>query len=470
MPPLPSNAPLHNSHFNLDASGVAGFFGGDEAISAMATVHLYRGRRWLGWYNSPGSYTVAKRYGQLAKSRFWDGVFPGVNEEPATTFGLDGKEGPKYIASYSGTVIERTGHIAYLLDNQTKEVEKVKVESRESSGTPMSVTVVRLENIAFADQLDVPMMSADHALFACIPIIISVSACVACATVDDWYSFAMILLGIIANGLSCFVIGSAKLVLKMPRPAEGVPPGDGILLKGNSIVVLKGAEKDVNAITKGHFVLKMKGGPEYRAVGLCSVLLVAQFVLQLLLIPQATLFGQVMFVSSLAASWIYTLFLSSLEKEKLQAERLHATLERPVMKKFRLGSRTAGAVFAALVLSERTPNSPHSPDSRKILDSILSNDTPMWREWKSKVLRELGIAGVKKFDSPGCDSSVEEGDRPLLRTLLHDAQQAYDGYRKFCSPIAKRSRVLGTAQSPVNLNSSGGGDVDLQHVQQSLQA
>ncbi|EGO20228.1 hypothetical protein SERLADRAFT_400382 [Serpula lacrymans var. lacrymans S7.9] len=72
MPPIP----LQHSDFTLDASGVAGFFGGDEAISAMATVHMYESRKWLGWYNSPGSYTVAKRYGQLANSRFWDGLFP----------------------------------------------------------------------------------------------------------------------------------------------------------------------------------------------------------------------------------------------------------------------------------------------------------------------------------------------------------------------------------------------------------
>ncbi|OBZ66307.1 hypothetical protein A0H81_13874 [Grifola frondosa] len=78
----------------LDSSGVAGFFGGDEAVSAMATVHVYGGRKWLGWYNSPGSYEIAKRYGQLANSRFWDGLFPGINVDPAQLFELDGYKGP----------------------------------------------------------------------------------------------------------------------------------------------------------------------------------------------------------------------------------------------------------------------------------------------------------------------------------------------------------------------------------------
>ncbi|EIW56623.1 uncharacterized protein TRAVEDRAFT_95883, partial [Trametes versicolor FP-101664 SS1] len=69
--------------FDLDISGVAGFFGADVAISAMATVHVYAGRRWLGWYNQPGSYEVARRYGQLARSYFWDALYPGPNGNPA---------------------------------------------------------------------------------------------------------------------------------------------------------------------------------------------------------------------------------------------------------------------------------------------------------------------------------------------------------------------------------------------------
>ncbi|KIK21853.1 hypothetical protein PISMIDRAFT_103302, partial [Pisolithus microcarpus 441] len=75
--------PLDDAHFTLDTSGVAGVFGGEEAVSAMATVHVYQYRKWLGWYNSPGSYEIAKRYGRLATSKFFDGLFPGVHTDPA---------------------------------------------------------------------------------------------------------------------------------------------------------------------------------------------------------------------------------------------------------------------------------------------------------------------------------------------------------------------------------------------------
>ncbi|KIJ36777.1 hypothetical protein M422DRAFT_179050, partial [Sphaerobolus stellatus SS14] len=79
---MPLKTPLQHSSFSLDVSGIAGFFGGEEAFAAMTSVHLFRGRRWLGWYNSPGSFYVSKKYGILARSRVWDGLYPGVNVDP----------------------------------------------------------------------------------------------------------------------------------------------------------------------------------------------------------------------------------------------------------------------------------------------------------------------------------------------------------------------------------------------------
>ncbi|KAG1735710.1 uncharacterized protein EDB91DRAFT_551230 [Suillus paluster] len=312
---------INQSSFKLDSAGVAGFFGGDETLSAMATVHLYRGRRWLGWYNSPGSYTVAKKYGQLANSRLWDGLFPGPNPEPAAAFGLDGKPGPRYVASVSGTDMA-TGHLAYLTIQRSKELIGEEVEGRPGAETlPAAVTVIGVGDVTYKDQ--VGMMHVNHALLAAIPITISFATCFTCAVVGDWLAFSLILLGIVSSGITCFVIGTAKLHLRSPKNVTpGVPPGDGLLLTPRDVVVLKGPEKDVNVITKGSFILAMRGHREYRSVGLCSLLLLAQFMLQLLLIPQTTLFGQVMFLSSLAASWIYNSFLSSLESEKIQGDLL----------------------------------------------------------------------------------------------------------------------------------------------------
>lgn len=434
--------------FSLDAAGVAGFFGGEEAISAMATVHLYRGRRWLGWYNSPGSYEVAKRYGQLANSRFWDGLFPGPNFTPAETFGLDGKSGPRYVASLSGTDMA-TGHLAYLAIQISRELKGRAVQGESSTETlPAAVTVIPVGDAT--DMHRVGMMSRHHALLATIPITISIATCFSCAIVNDWLAFSLILLGIISSGITCLVIGTAKLHLQAPKTVTpGVPPGDGLLLTPRHVVVLKGSEKDVNVITKGHFELDMHGGKEYRSVGLCSLLLLAQFMLQLLLIPQATLFGQVMFLSSLAVSWAYNSFLSSLESEKIQGGLLCKVLqvEEESIQKYCLHNRRSQAVFACSILSDGIETD-EDFDAERMLSLFVPNKTRVWNLWRKKVAAQLKSARPDKRirvtakEKEGLDE--EQGE--LLETFLNDAQLAFEAYRK-CAGDLRSIRSFPTLEA-----------------------
>ncbi|KAH7916215.1 hypothetical protein BJ138DRAFT_1075497 [Hygrophoropsis aurantiaca] len=458
---------LDKSQFSLDASGIAGVFGGDEAISAMATVHLFRGRRWWGWYNSPGSYVVGKRFGQLANSRFWDGLFPGPNVDPAIMFELDGKVGPKYVGAQSGTIIKHTTHLAYLLSERCRELPTERFAGGRVT-RPQKVTVVELGDIAHDKPL--PTMSANATLLACIPTFASAATCIACALGGDWYCFSMILLGIVSSGLSCLVIGSGVLrVETVKEPATYVPPGDGILF-GDELIILKGREGSVNFITKGRFVLDMAGRfakigpsigedgqlhevweekhvdrtvfpapgregaedvhPEYRSIGLCSLLLVMQFLSQLLLIPQGTLFGQIMFLVSLAVSWAYNSFLSSLEKTKIQGDLLYEFLNKPSMRRYELKSRTATAVFAVLVLQPANP--------MKILQEILPNDTLVWDTWREVVVQKMLSREKMCFDNlndeaewPRCVREMSDDDRALLRTLLGDAHTAWEAYAAY---------------------------------------
>lgn len=301
------NSPLDNVSFTLDISGVMGFFGGEEALSAMSTVHLYQGRRWFGWYNSPGSYVVAKKFGQLAKSRFWDGIFPGPNPTPEEMFGLDGKEGPRFIGVFSGTDRTTTGHLAYLTAQKAKETEVTneKIHLRGRMTASGSVSIIDVDDVKLRQGGNVPTMKVYHALCAAIPIISSLASCLACAFARDWLAFGLIILGMVSNGLSCFVIGSGKLRFQLIEPSSYAPRGDGFLMMHNDIVILKGAEKEVASITKGKFTLEqpdMGDNDKFNTVGICSLILLSQFLLQLLLVPRATLFGQVMFLSSLAVS------------------------------------------------------------------------------------------------------------------------------------------------------------------------
>jgi len=444
-----SQVPI-SSRFNLDTAGVAGFFGGDETLSAMATVHLYRGRRWLGWYNSPGSYTVAKKYGQMANSRFWDGLFPGPNPDPAEAFGLDGKPGPRYVASLSGTDMA-TGHLAYLLIQKSKKLRGEKVGNSITETLPAAVTVVHVGDVTYEDQ--VGMMSAYHALLATIPITISFATCFTCAVVQDWFAFGLILLGIISSGISCFVIGTARIHLRsQANVTKGVPPGDGLLLTPRHVVIVKGAEKDVNAITKGAFFLDMRGEPEYRNIGLCSLLLLAQFILQLLFIPQASLFGQAMFLSSLAASWIYNSFLSSLENENIQGDMLCKALrvDENSMKKYDMPSRRSQAVFACATLGDGIETN-EDFDAEHMLSLFVPNKTRVWCRWRAKVARGLkSIDTNKSFLATEKDrEGLDEEEFQLLDTLLNDAQLAYKTYLGRASEVRSLYDKTGNTKDSV---------------------
>lgn len=431
MPPL--LWPVVNSkNFSLDASGVAGLFGGEEAITAMATVHLYRGRRWLGWYNSPGSYTIAKDFGRISKSRLWGGLFPGPNHDPVVAFKLDVKTGPKYVASRSGTVMHKTGHFAHLLTEGMDDLTPVSLPAKRTT-TTSRIFMVAVPEIKYED-LPLQTMSIHHAIFASFPILVSFSTCILCALYADWYCFAMILLGIISSGVTCFVIGSGALGIEtVTKPADGSPPGDGILLKHNGVVILKGEEKDVNAITKGKFSLKLKGAPEYTVIGLCSLLLELQFLLQLLLIPQGSLFGQVMFLTSVVASWGYNSFLASLDKEKLQRKLFCDTikLRQAAMLGFEAGTRTSMAAFTCFVLCEDLPRPLKGIEPMKFLLEFLPNETLVWQKWREQVMtqvqQEEGEASI--FQPENVDmSGLNAAEQLLLTTLLQDADDAYKGY------------------------------------------
>ncbi|KAL1940208.1 hypothetical protein VTO73DRAFT_9160 [Trametes versicolor] len=434
--------PLQDTSFTLDSSGVAGFFGGDGAVQGMATVHLFEGRRWFGWYNTPGSYEIAKQYGQLAKARLWDGLFPGPNRDPAQLFGLDGKSGPRFLAAHSGSVIQRSGHPAYLVARKAQSIppeQRTPIRCTRRASLDCSVTTVDLNYAPPADMRP-RRQKSQLPLLALIPISTSIAACVLCALVEDWWCFASIASGILASGVACFVIGSGELTFSHPRPATGAPPGDGVLLDDEGIIVLRGSEDAVNSVTRGRFCLKFASEPKYSGIGVCSIGLTAQFLVQLLLIPQGTLFGQVMFVLTLGLSWMYNAYLSALEKEDIQTDILVDLLrlqENRDVQKFALGTRTAQVVFTALLLQPREPVKTPRPlkpyNPRKLLDELLPNDTPVWDRWKEAIVEKLRAEQSLTFGD--ADSKVEgftPEDQELLGGLFKDAEEAYHGWKRAC--------------------------------------
>ncbi|KAL4062011.1 hypothetical protein J3A83DRAFT_2773490 [Scleroderma citrinum] len=420
---LPGDRPLNTTSFTLDTSGMATFFGGDVAVTAMTTLHLDPTRRWLGWYNAPGTYEVAKRYGRVSKSRLLEGLFPGVPTDLVTMLGLAGIQGAKYIAAHSGTIFEETGPFAALLMEECQRMESEDIQGRET--VSMHVTITELNHDPENNFVLNPTRIFPP-IVATIPILVSAGTAVACAIFTDWFCFCMIVLGMLANGVSCLTIGAGRFVFQHPvRKDPGASgSGDGILLSdpNQEIIVLKGSPNAVDSIIRGAFQLRFASEPKYRDIKCSTALLVFQFIAQILLIPQGSLFGQILFVGSLIVSGAYNMWLASWDREATQREVcIRSVLQRPVFQRYKLGTRTSAAVFTILMLKPKDP--------AKFMDMIIPNDTPIWKKFKANVISRIRDDKELIFDSSFWEDSEVTEDRGLLELLYRDAEAAYRGYK-----------------------------------------
>jgi len=426
MPPIP----LQDSSFDLDVSGIAGFFGGEESFSAISNVHLIRGRRWLGWYNSPGSYFVAKKYGVLARGRFWDGLFPGVNVEPAEMLGLNGKRGPRFLGVHSGTRLDKTGHLASLFVDHCSNLKEDQLIG-EGSQSHLFLTIVHLGQFPKEiDDLKGEISSSRLSPFdpiAVVPIIYSLGAAIVSAVFEDWFCFSMIALGIFCNGVATLIIGSGVLRMQGPTPSKHSPPADGVFFSdgaGKRVIVVKGDAKIIGMLTGGSFALEFESQPQYNDMGFSAFILIAQFLLQLFIVPQGQLFGQIMFLSSLGVSWIHNAYLASVDREELQVKIvMDVLLKNAHSWTIRFEKYTSLAVFAATVLQAR--------DTRRVLDGFIPNDTSVWREVKERVStgiqRNVEYSDIARLRST---EGLDETEKKLAEDMLGFASESYQAAKE----------------------------------------
>lgn len=214
---------IHAGHFDLDVSGVAGFFGGEEAISAMQNIHIYKYRKRMGWYNTSGSWNVGKKFRMLAKF-----------------IELGGKQGPKC----RRWILEHTGYFAYLIMQICKEELGVQVKGRVTKWNKVTLIQTRPVFERSTEKEKTPVRT--------IPPHVGRRAHAAI----DWFCCSKIFLGITSKGMFHLVIVSASLELQGVKSAPTAPPGYGMLMDGDCIVLLLGKEENVATITRGRFTLK----------------------------------------------------------------------------------------------------------------------------------------------------------------------------------------------------------------------
>ncbi|KAI0822662.1 hypothetical protein BC628DRAFT_657113 [Trametes gibbosa] len=424
---MPLQAPLSNLPISLDPSQLAGFIGADAALAVMMLPHLHAQRKWWGWYNCPGSYYLAKRYGQLARFRFWSPLYRPSAVPRELEAELGGATGPPFTSCSSGATLARTGPFASMLVEGCGEVEAVEVKGRRSDS--VDVVIVSLDQAPPA--LLYPRVPHTYSKrLALFPIAVTVSTGIACCFYREYYIAAVIFLSALCHGIACRVMGDARFAYQHRIPPQTPRYESGWLSTPRSFVLLSGTEAAIAPINWGRFSLAFDHSMEQCMVTACSILLGFQFLLQLLLVPQGGLFGQTMFLVSVVAAWFYHRLILARGKEVVERRILMADiLGGPKIQKYRFGTRTAAAVFTVLALRRVI-----GADIQARLQALLPSGTPVWELFHDRVAYKILHNMPLRFED--CDREMlQTADRVLLRQLLDDTECAYDAYEEHLHDI-----------------------------------
>ncbi|KAK7441780.1 hypothetical protein VKT23_009198 [Stygiomarasmius scandens] len=490
MPPIPQDILPQHPRFQLNSSGLAGFFGGDEGIAAMNTAQYYSVRRFLGFYNSPGGFRMAKHYGRLAKSRIWRGFFPDVYLEPHEVFSLDGGPGkmcPEFLGAQTGVVMDRIGHLGYLFFKRMRRKGASNIEADGYDGdVPSSrpttkqtrVTIVNLKSIdlpkapekqppsvptirsslpgpivllfdkipflaslrtANVNSVEQPKSESSPFIptirpsklrrtvlfYNMIPVLTSFGTSIASGLSEDWYAFSLILLGMVAHGVACFVLGSGCVKVVLVSPPEQSPQGDGLMTMEGDYVVVLGEEKEVFQLTRATISVEFPPWVQWKGyfvVGACCLLLMLQLLSQLFLIPQATLFGQILFLCSFGVSFLYNTYLSSIDKEDLQRDALGNSVWNVDEDKIRSYVFQNWTMMAISMLYVLQPDAKGGV-AKQLLDRLLPNRTQEWEEFKKEVLEAYAKGGTLDWEKFEKELQEYAEERKLPSWEVSDKQR-----------------------------------------------
>ncbi|KAI6002299.1 hypothetical protein F5J12DRAFT_948977 [Pisolithus orientalis] len=171
----------------------------------------------------------------------------------------------------------------------------------------------------------------------------------------------------------------------------GSPPGDSFLGFDQDLVLLKGDEYVVNAVTRGRSFFRFRSKYACRKVEWCSILLIVQAIAQLVFISHSKLFGQLIFVISLAFSWAHDLWFSSFDKGEVQEAIFQQVLGKPSLIKFVFPNpnRVSAVVFLLLVANNSPRTSGDPRRSKEIVDIFSPSDSQVWEICEESITERL---------------------------------------------------------------------------------
>lgn len=163
----------------------------------------------------------------------------------------------------------------------------------------------------------------------------------------------------------------------LPITSANSVPADGVLICDRDLTILQGPESTIAGITRGRYTLSYPDEPNHHRVGFASMVLAFQAFSQLILMPVATLEGQIIFLDTFAISRVYNAYLASVDREDLQSEVLMDVLGRAELRPPKVIFEKWNSVLAASAFCLR----PINIDA--YLSKLIPNRTPIWDFWSS---------------------------------------------------------------------------------------
>lgn len=331
--------------------------------------------------------------------------------------GVKASENATYVGLQSGTALPVRGVVgeAVVLELVRQEKERECGVIGRDSKRPTYVVWAKIhESDQIVGAVHVP--GDEGALLNYLATSVCVIVLVLEAMCHEWFSFALVAIGMILNATMAFLLRVQEFKVASAEPAKGVPPGDSVIvLKDDPDVfcVLRGSEEAIQKLLQKEVVLDA-GWAEHLPLFLVSVALMMYSAAVVLGVPHLTPSAQFMFLIVVCIGAMTDLLKGSWNgKRGIAKEAMDKyCIERMGVKKF--GNRTA-AVACVAVGSTKL-------DTLKAAGLCPTAGTA-WQTWWNA----LGILKggndkreVQEQTLETLSTFVHEDDKGLWKTLKED--------------------------------------------------
>jgi hypothetical protein len=467
-------------NFQLDLSGVAAFLGGDEAVSATVAAFSTGNIGWTGWYASPGSYAVAKYFGRTLEGKLWKACFPGERIDLSQAFRLHSPSEYQFYGLESFTKCRPHSNIPDCLVadlGKNVDVEKIinssaigshvehtqrplpKKDEQLEVGAPALIHVFTVGKANAPNETQRPRSwvtegfykippNRRKAMYGLAALAVDVAFLVILAVIEEWWIFSIILASIVCNFSFVNSLRSCKIeVVKHKVSSNDTPPGHGIFAHDteNTFIAVFGTEDMVNNIAKTKLQVTRTGAELWTGMACMSMQLL--FLAQILITPQGSLAGQIIFLASLLVGWIANACYSYIDVTEAQRQIVRnnsGTMHALTLQ----GDRTQVLLLLAFLVGL------HGDDFKEIYSNLLAKSAD-WKKALDAVSKKVEIKDYQ-IEEGSISKRLQdaiEGAQKIIK--LQDTNKNVTNFQKFLHDLKeKATSTQSTATSEISVSIS----------------